>query len=160
MRVVVDCLPEGLEVLVLDDARIGDFPSGIVNHGVALIIGTRKNFVLESYRAILQLAEAIAVELVDLAGEDDLVGDALPILPILEEIRICASLNPVQQSIDQLVLTVLRNALVFIVEVVVVIDEPDGQSFDNECRELGACAAPLLFCIAFDEFLVDVPADQ
>ena len=46
--------------------------------------------------------------------------------------------------------------MVFVVEVVIVEDEADGQAFDDEGGEVGTFPTPLLLGIFLDQFLVDV----
>ena len=65
---VIDGLSEHLEVLVLDDAGIGDGSLGVVDDGVALVVRGVEQFLLETHGAVVEFAEAEAVELVDGSG--------------------------------------------------------------------------------------------
>ena len=73
--IVVDGVAEGLEMLVLDDAGVRHVGSCVVDHGVALMVWLVECLGLEAHRAVFELAEAVAVKLVDFSGEHNLVGD-------------------------------------------------------------------------------------
>ena len=64
-----------LEVLVLDDARVGDLALGVVDHGHALVVGLVERLGLEAQAAVLQRAQLEVVERVDGAAVDRLGGD-------------------------------------------------------------------------------------
>ena len=64
-----------LEVLVLDDARVGDLALGIVDHGHALVVGLVEGLGLEAQAAVLERAQLEVVERVDGAAVDSLGGD-------------------------------------------------------------------------------------
>lgn len=74
LGVVIYCVAESLEVLVLDYPGERDIGRGVVYHGVSLPVGVVEGFRLETDCAVFQFAEAITIELVDLTGEDNLVG--------------------------------------------------------------------------------------
>ena len=74
MRIVVDRRSEGLEMFMFDDACIRHVGRGVVDDGVALMIGFVEYFGLEAYGAILQLPETIAVEFIYFTREYDFVG--------------------------------------------------------------------------------------
>ena len=96
---------------------------GIIHHRITLVIRLVDNFLLETDGAVVELAKLIAVELIYFACEDYLVCDALPIRSILEEIYISMGLDAIQQTIYQLVVATHRDALVLIIEVVIIEDE-------------------------------------
>ena len=73
--IVVDGVAEGLEMLVLDDAGVRHVGSCVVDHGVALMVWLVECLGLEAHRAVFELAEAVAVKLVDFSGEHNPVGD-------------------------------------------------------------------------------------
>ena len=156
----VDGISEVFEVLVLDDSGVGDVALGVVDHGAALVVGGVERFFLEVDGAVFQLAEAVAVEFINLTGEDDFFSLGFPVFSAGEEVLVHSCFDAFQQGCGEFVVTADGDALVGIVEVVVVVDEADGQAAYDEGRKLGAGASPLLFCVAFDEFLVDIPADE
>ena len=61
-------------MLVFDDAGIRNIAGSVVDNGVSLVIGAGEYLVLEADCPVFELAEAIAVELINLAGEDDLLS--------------------------------------------------------------------------------------
>ena len=61
-------------MLVLDDSGIRHFTLRIVHHRIALIVRLVDNLGLETDGTIVELAKLIVVELIYLAGEDELVG--------------------------------------------------------------------------------------
>ena len=157
---LIDGIAELLEMLVLDAARVGHVVAGVVDDGIALVVGHGQCFFLESYGAILQFAEAIVEVLIDFPREDDLVGQSLPVAAITEEVSASPGLNACQQSVDQAVVASRGNTLVEVVEIVVVIDQSHGQTLDDEGGQLSALAPPLLFGIFLDEPFVDVRSDE
>ena len=64
-----------LEVLVLDDAGVGDLALGVVDHGHALVVGLVERLGLKAQAAVLQRAQLEVVERVDGAAVDRLGGD-------------------------------------------------------------------------------------
>ena len=156
----VDIVPEVFEMLVLDDSGVGDVALGVVDHGASLVVRGIERFFLEVDGAVFQLAEAVAVEFINLTGEDDFFSLGFPVFSAGEEVLVHAGFDAFEQGCGEFVVTADGDALVGIVEVVVVVDEADGQTAYDEGRELGAGASPLLFCVAFDEFLVDIPSDE
>ena len=64
-----------LEVLVLDDARVGDLALGVVDHGHALVVGLVERLGLKAQAAVLERAQLKVIERVDGAAVDRLGGD-------------------------------------------------------------------------------------
>lgn len=64
-----------LEVLVFDDARVGDLALGVVDHGHALVVGLVERLGLGAQAAVLERAQLEVVERVDGAAVDSLGGD-------------------------------------------------------------------------------------
>ena len=80
LRTVVDILAKHLEMLVLDNASVGLVVTGVVDHGIALVVGCVFNAGLESDSAPVEFAELEAKILVNRAGKYELVGNFLPII--------------------------------------------------------------------------------
>ena len=156
----VDGIAEVLEVLVLDDAGVGHVALGVVDHGATLVVGGVERFFFEVDGAVFELAEAVAVEFINLAGEDDFLRLGFPVFAAGKEVLVHAGFDTGEQGIGELVVAADGDTLVGIVEVVVVVDEADRQAADDEGGELGAGAAPLLLGVAFDEFFVDIAPDE
>src|SRR5699024_1054117 len=53
-----------------------------------------------------------------------------------------------------------RDPLVTVVEVVVIVGQPDGQAADDKGRQVGSLLSPLLLSVALNQLFVDVPANQ
>ncbi len=154
----VDVGAEGLEVFVLDDAGVGHQGAGVVDHGVALVVGGVEDLCLEPQGAVFEVAVAVVEVLVDGAGVEDGVGYRFPVGAVCEEVGIEADFDASEEGRGEAVVSADGYALVEVVEVVVVEGHAHGQSLDYEGGELGAGAPPLLFGVAFDELLVDVAA--
>ena len=159
-RDVGDGLRAKLEMLVLDDARVRDLALRVVDDGDALMILLLQALRLEVQAAVLELAELVIEILVNRARVDDLPGHGLIGGALLEVIHTGADLNAVKQSLDQLVVAADRDALVAVIEVVVVERVADRQALDDESWQFRAAAAPLLLRVALDELRVDVRADE
>lgn len=66
----------------------------------------------------------------------------------------------VEHLLDDLGVAADRNALVRVVEVVVVEGEAHRQAADDEARQVLGRAAPLLGGVVLDQLGVDIGADQ
>ena len=160
LGVLVDGCAERFEVLVLDDAGVGHVGLGVVDDCVALVVGCVECLGLEAHGAVVESSEAVVEELVDGSGEDDAPGLLLPVVAVGEEVGAGPDVDAAEQLVGESVVAADGDALVGVVEVVVVVDHPDGQSFDDEGGQLGAGSSPLLFGVALDEPFVDVAADE
>ena len=158
--IIVDPLAEHLEMLVLDDARIGHGGISVVDHCVSLVVGHRLHLRLEAHGAEVEVSMLKAEELVELSRVDDSPGLSLPVVTVGEEVRLRACLHALKQSVHESVVSALGDALVAVVEVVVVVYHPDRKSFDDEGRQVGASAPPLLLRVALDEPFIDVASDE
>ena len=158
-RVAVGVLSE-LEMLVLDDAGPGDFAFVVVDDGDALVILFVKQFAFEAEGAVLELAELEVEERVDRSAVDDALGDIGLLGDQILVFDAGAHFDAFQHVGDHLRVAADRDALVAVVEVVVVIGEAAGEAFDDGGGQILAIAAPLLLGVALDELLEDVAADQ
>ncbi len=147
-------------MFVLDDARIGYFALGIVDDGVSLPVRGVLYLRLEGYRTVLQLAETIIEIFVDRTREHHPVRKSGQFLAVLKVIAAGEHLATLQQAAYQCVISADRDALIFVVEIVVVKRVAHGQTLDDECRQLRALPSPLLLRVAFYQRFVDVLAYQ
>ena len=149
-----------LEVLVLDDARVGDLALGVVDHGHALVVLLVERLGLKAQAAVLQRAQLKVVERVDgaavdrLGGDTGLGGDQLLVL------HAATHLDALEHVGDHLGVAAHGDALVAVVEVVVVVGEAAGEALDDARGQVAAVAAPLLLGVALHERLEDVAAHE
>ena len=147
-------------MLVLDDARVGDLALGVVDHGHALVVLLVERLGLKAQAAVLERAQLKVVERVDgatidrLGGDIGLGGDELLVL------HAAAHLDALEHVGDHLGVAAHGDALVAVVEVVVVVGEAAGEAFDNACGQVLAVAAPLLLGVPLHERLEDVAAHE
>ena len=80
LRTVVYFLSEHFEMLVLDDTGVGFVVTGVVDDGIALVVGGVFHAGLESDSAPVEFAELEFKILVNRAGKYELVGNFLPII--------------------------------------------------------------------------------
>ena len=131
-------------MFVLDNARVGLVVRGVVDDGVSLIVRGVFDARLETDGAPVQLAEPVAEIFVQGARIDKLAGDLAPVaLVFRKEVHASAGLDTGEQAVDEPVVTADGNALVLVVEVVVVEYEAHRESLDDERRQVLAAAAPL-----------------
>ena len=149
-----------LKVLVLDDARVGDLALGVVDHGHALVVGLVERLGLKAQAAVLQRAQLKVVERVDGAAVDRLGGDIGLGVSQLHILHAAADLDALEHVGDHLGVAAHGNALIAIVEVVVVIGEAAGETLDDARGQVAAVAAPLLLGVALHERLEDVAAHE
>ena len=79
---------------------------------------------------------------------------------VLEEIGIHPCFNALKQTIDKFVVAPNGNALIEVVEIVVVIDKAYRQALDNKRRQISALAPPLFLSITLDERFLDIISYQ
>ena len=147
-------------MLVLDDAGVGGLGVGVVDDGVALVVGGVQHLGLEPDAAVLQSAQAVVEIGVDGAGVDDPAGQSIQLGLVLQVIGVQADLHALQHLFHQFGVAAVGDALVQGVEIVVVVGEAHRQAADDKGRQFGAGAAPLLFGVALDQLFVDVHAHQ
>ncbi len=158
--VSVDIVAEGFKMLVFDDAREGDVGGGVIYHGIALMVRFLEGFGLKTHSAVVEVSVAVSEILIYAACEDDFVGHRLPMASVGKKISVCEHVAAIEQCFYQRVIAAYGDTLICIVEIVVVKNQSDGQSADDESRQLRAGSAPLLLGVAFDELPVDVASDQ
>lgn len=159
-RDVGDGLRAELKVFVLDDARVRDFALRVVDDGDTLMVLLLQALRLEVKAAVLELAELVIEILVNRARVDDLPGHRLIGGALLEVVDTRADFDAVEQSLDQLRVAADRDALIAVIEVVVVERVANRQALDDEGWQLRAAAAPLFLRVALDELRVDVRTDE
>lgn len=147
-------------MLVLDDARVGDLALGVVDHGHALVVGLVERLGLEAQAAVLERAQPEVVERVDGAAVDRLGGDVGLGGGQLLVLHAAAHLDALEHVGDHLGVAAHGDALVAVVEVVVVVGEAAGEALDDARGQVAAVAAPLLLGVALHERLEDVAADE
>ena len=159
-RDVGDGLRAELEMLVLDDAGVWDLALRVVDDGDTLMILLLQALRLEVKAAVLELAELVIEILVNRTRVDDLPGHGLIGGALLEVVDTRADFDAVEQGLDELVIAADRDALIAVIEVIVVERVAHRQTLDDEGWQLRAAAAPLLLRVALDELRVDVRSDE
>ena len=147
-------------MLVLDDARVGDLALGVVDHGHALVVGLVERLGLEAQAAVLERAQPEVVERVDGAAVDRPGGDIGLGGGQLLVLHAAAHLDALEHAGDHLGVAAHGDALVAVVEVVVVVGEAAGEALDDAGGQVLAVAAPLLLGVALHERLENVTADE
>lgn len=149
-----------LEVLVLDDARVGDLALGVVDHGHALVVLLVERLGLKAQTAVLQRAQLKVVERVDGAAVDRLGGDIGLGGDQLLVLRPATHLDALEHVGDHLGVAAHGDALVAVIEVVVVVGKAAGEALDDARGQILAVATPLLLGVALHERLEDVAAHE
>ena len=147
-------------MLVLDDARVGDLALGVVDHGHALVVLFVERLGLKAQAAVLERAQLKVVERVDGAAVDRLGGDIGLGGDQLLVLHAAADLDPLEHVGDHLGVAAHGDALVAVVEVVVVVGKAAGEALDDARGQVAAITAPLLLGVALHERLEDVAADE
>ena len=147
-------------MLVLDDARIRRFTVRIVDDRNALIIRCIQNFGLKAQASVLKLTAFIIKIRINRTCINDFFRKRIIRCTIRKIIHISAHFNAIEQLINNLIIAVYWDALIRIVKIVIVIRIAHRETLDDECRQLRARSAPLLFRIALDELSVNIRADK
>lgn len=149
------------KVFVLNDTGVGHLPLSVVDYGIALKVGCIEPFVLKAQTAVVEVAVAVIVKLVDAASVECAAGLRMEFVTVGKVVGAQAYIGLGQQGVDECIVSpTLGYALVAVVEIVVVEGEAEGQPLDDESRQLGGGTAPLLFGIPLDESLVNVASAQ
>ena len=149
-----------LKVLVLDDSRVGDLALGVVDHGNALVVLLVEGLGLKAQTTVLERAQLKVVERVDGAAVDRLGGDIGLGGNQLLVLHAAAHLDALEHVGDHLGVAAHGDALVAVVEVVIVVGKAAGEALDDARGQVATVAAPLLLGVALHERLEDVAADE
>ena len=109
--------------------------------------------VFKAQGAILKFAVAEVEVSVNLARIDNLIGNGLPMLAIIEKVALKLDIRPGEQASDKLIISPARNTLIGVVEIVVIVCKADRQAANDICRKFTAIPAPLFLGIALDRVL-------
>jgi len=148
------------EVLVLVDPGVGNLVRGVIDDRVMLEVLDRELLGLEAERAVLEPPKLEGEELVDPAGEDDGLGQGIPVGAVLEVIAGELDLDPLKKILDQNAVAAIGDSLIEVVEVVVVVGEAERQPLDDRGGQFLAITAPLFFRVFLDQLGVDRPPDE
>ena len=149
-----------LEVLVLDDAGVGHLAGRVVHHGHALVVCLVEDLAFEAKAAVLQRAKLEVVERVDGAAVDGPGGDVRLLGDEVLVLHAAAHLHALEHVRDHLGVAAHGDALVAVVEVVVVIGEAAREALDDARGQVPAVTAPLLLRVALHERLEDVATHE
>ena len=149
-----------VEMLVLDDARIGHRPIGIVDDRRALEVLHGQAFGVEAQRAVFERSVAVTEVFVDGARKEHAFGEFFERAAVGREIAAEPHFRPFQHPFDHGRVAACGDALIAVVEVVVVVGEAQRQALDEGGGQFVRAPAPLLFGVALDERLVDIPPHQ
>lgn len=142
LRIVVNLLPEHLEVLVLYHSGVRHLTVCVVHHSVSLVVRFVDDLCLKSHRTEIQMTELETEVFVYLPCVDQFPCHALLFLcrtfrrnvkrPLailgslavhLQEVHACHGLHAIEKPLHQFVVSADGDALVGVVEVVVVVDQ-------------------------------------
>ena len=153
---------------MLYNTRIWDFPFRIINHRISLIIlFPLKQFMLKAEGTVFQFAKHIIKIFIYHTGVKYLIKGicfsgfcfrckrtVIFFLNIIIKIRVQANRNTCKHFFRNSRVATHGNSLVSVVKVIIIICKPKRKTFDNKRRKLLAVSSPLLFRIAFYQFLV------
>ncbi|CAM2149016.1 hypothetical protein PT2222_200147 [Paraburkholderia tropica] len=149
-----------IEMLVFDDTCPRHGLLRVVDDSVALKVAHRENLALETQRAILERAQSIVEERIECAGVDDQVIRAHPRVAIGIEVDAGFHLGTFEHLFDDSRIAADRNALIPVIEVVVVEREAHRKPLHRGGRHVARVSPPLLCRVAFDEQLVERRPDR
>ena len=123
-----------------------------------MIVGLVQDLSLEAQATVFQFTQLIVEELVNHTRVENLRKGRQIVVLIRKEVCLQAHFNVrmIQHLLHNLGVAPDWNALVAVIEVVVVIGHADRQAANNEGWQFSGCLAPLLLGIALNQFLVDI----
>ena len=147
-------------MLVLNNPGIRLLPGGIVYNGVALEVFHGQLLGFKPDAAVFQRAQAIAKEFIDAAGIDNFRRNVGLLPDQIEIIGVQPHLYPFQHFLHHGGIAAHGDALVTVIEIIVVIRKSAGQALDDKRRQLLAIPAPLLFRIVLHQLGIHIGAHQ
>ena len=154
------CSTATVEVAVLYDACIWSLAVGEVHHSHTLVVTPLYALVLKTQSSVLQLAVAVVEVAVYLARIDNLLGNRLPMLSVIEEVAVQLDIRPLEKFGNKVIIATSRDALISIIEVVVIECKADRKATDNICREVSTISTPLLLGLAFDKSVIYICSNE
>ena len=145
---------------MLDNTRPRSLRIRIVHCRIALEIRDIQHFGIKAHRTILQNAQRILKIRIDRAGVNYFLCHRIPISLILKIILFQANLDAVQHIGNHLRIAAHRDSLIQGVKIVVVKGQTDRKTLDDEGWKILALSSPLLLCIALDQLLINIRANQ
>ncbi|PWC81053.1 hypothetical protein TSH58_00185 [Azospirillum sp. TSH58] len=127
----------------------------IVNHRITQDIFRFEPVMLETKSAIFKNPKIIAEKLIQGTRIYDMLRLSRQFGAVTQKIDRRVNLDTIQQPLNQLGISALRNSLISIVEVIVIICKPERQPFDDPGRKFSRIFLPLLHRIATDQKVVD-----
>ena len=118
-------------MLVLVDPGVGDFAGGEIHDGVMLVVVERKFLIFETERAVLEPTEFEGEKLIDSSGEDKMFGKIVQRCFLGEIIARGLDLNSFEEGFDENAIAPFGDALVGVIEIIVVIGETKREPLDD-----------------------------
>ena len=152
-------------MLVLDDTGVRNLPVRIIDHRISLVVvAAFDDLLFKMHRAVLQLPKAVMEILINHTGIEYLVK-AVRLLTLcfvfLFKILI-RNTEAYRRAFQHLFhnggIAALGNALIRVVEIIVVIHKAERKSLDDKGGQILAIPAPLLFRVALNQLFIDIPA--
>ena len=145
---------------MLNDPGIWNFLFRIIHYRIALVIVAVQYLCLEPDRAVLQSTQPIAVIFINHPCKDRLIRNVRVLLPKCKIICIRPNFRTFQHPLCDRCISADGDSLVSVVEIIIIIREPDRQTADDKGRQLPAVSAPLLLRVALYQLLEYIPAHQ
>ena len=152
-------LPE-FEMLVLDDAGEGHVGRRVVDHRIALEIGRVEPTSVETQAAVFQWSESVVKVLVDAPGIYHTLRQGIELGTVGKIVGVEPKVDAIEQTVDEHIVSAHGDALIRVVEIVVVERETQGHTLDDFGGQQAGLPAPLFLGIALDKGLVDVAAAE
>lgn len=80
--------------------------------------------------------------------------------PFFQMVCVQTNLNTIPKISVHLSISANRNPLIKCIEVVIIKNQTNQQSFDNKGQQLFTVAVPLLLNVAFNKLLIDITTDK
>ena len=148
------------EVFMFDDSSPGRFVVRIVHDGYTLMIFFFEALRFKTQAAVFQGAQFVTKVFVNGAGIDNPFCHIFVFVAVLQIIHTSTDFNASKKPFDEFIVAAHGNALIAVVEIVIIKGVTNGEAFNDECWQLRAASPPLLFRIAFDELRINVRPDK
>ena len=133
---------------MLNDPGVRHLTGGIIDHCIALIIVHRQLLRLKPDTAVGQGAEPVVIERVNHAGEQRASGNIRQLPAQVKVVCIQLNIRALQQLFHNLVVPAHGDALIPVIEIIVVKSKPNRKPLDDKRGQRFAVPPPLLLRIA------------
>ena len=145
---------------MFDHTCIRHFTIGIIDNRIPLIIVTVKCLRLKSHRTILKRSESVTKIFIDHPRKYDLVCNIRILSTKFKKVCSRKNIRFFKHFFHDRSIAADRDSLISVIEIVIIVNKSEWQTFDNKCRKFCTLSSPLFLCITLDQLLIDISSTK